>query len=208
MYFNDSTFAHVRWFNMLLLAHVWATFLKCIKKCERQILMILLLCHVFLSCPTNFIDFMLSSLDVVSAKLRNTQRTCCDMVRSRPPMSTKPHCAWRLAPSFSGQISASWLDVQNCLRFAHPAEARPETWGRGLNTMQTVAFFAYCFYGFEALSWMILPRFLRNRIFIWFFKDFECCDPGWSRPHFWETLFSYGFSLILKAVILAEPSSR
>ena len=37
---NILLFAHVRCFKMLLLANVWATFLKCSEKCERQILTI------------------------------------------------------------------------------------------------------------------------------------------------------------------------
>ena len=91
--FHILLFAHVRCFKILLLANVRATFLKCINKCGRQQFTIFLQCQFRLMFPMIFIDFMLSSFDVILATLQNMQRTCCDLKRSKPPMSTKPHCA-------------------------------------------------------------------------------------------------------------------
>ena len=85
--------AHVRCFKILLLANVWATFLNSIEKADVKNWRYFLLCQFCLIFQMIFIDFMLSSLDVVLATLQNMQRTCCDLKRSRPPMSTKPHCA-------------------------------------------------------------------------------------------------------------------
>ena len=57
--------------------------------------------HIF---PTFFIDFMLAQFGVTSTKLQTIQQTCPNMLRFRALMSTKLHCAQRLARPMSGHI--------------------------------------------------------------------------------------------------------